>query len=202
MRFVVIEIRFIARNEAVIGGEIFEENIVIDTLPIFETAKLNLTRVSFFSLVDNVAIFGNSAVEKFVGTIKLQAPDNVGGILNVAGFFEGFKRNALSIVKTVERADDDESGVGLALKVFKFANNLVNSLLRRNIRIFDRDDLKVVKNEDRSFIFTKGTKFKNQVVDVVFLKFKNVKVKAGRFEVGNNILKRWRGIAAPNTGRS
>ena len=90
----------------------------------------------------------------------------------------------------------------MALKVFKFANNLINGLLRRNIGIFDGNDLKIVENKDRRFIFEEWTKFKNQVVDVVFLKFKNVKVKVGRFKAGNNILKRVRSITAPNTGGS
>ncbi len=71
----------------------------------------------------------------------------------------------------------------MALKVFKFANNLINGLLRRNIGIFDGDDLKVIEHENGSFILTKRTEFKNQVVDVVFLKFEDVKVKVGRFEV-------------------
>ena len=90
----------------------------------------------------------------------------------------------------------------MALKVFKFANNLINGLLGRDVGVFERNDLKIVENEDRSFIFAERTKFKNQVVDVVFLKFKNVKVKVGRFKAGNNILKRVRSITAPNTGGS
>ena len=152
-------------------------------MAIFETAELNLSGIGFFGFIDNVAIFGNSTVKKFIGTIKLKTPNNVGGILNVAGFFEGFKRNTLGIVETIKRADDDESGVGLSLEVFKLANNLVNSLLGGNIEIFDGNDLKIVKNKDGSFIFAEWTELKNEVVDVVFLKFKDVKVKVGRLTI-------------------
>ena len=108
-RFVGIEVRFITRDKAVVGRKVFEENVVVDTLPIFKTTKLNMTRVGFFGIVDNVAIFGNSTVEKFIGTIKLQAPNDIGGVFDIAGFFEGFKGNFLRIVEAVERADDDES---------------------------------------------------------------------------------------------
>ena len=119
----------------------------------------------------------------------MKSPNDIGRILNVAGFFEGFKGNALGIVETIKRADDNESGVGLPLKVFKLANNLVNSLFGRNVGVFDRNDLKVVKDENWSFIFAEWTELKNEVVDVVFLKFKDVKVKVGRFKLGNNVLK-------------
>ena len=132
----------------------------------------------------------------------MKTPNDVGRVFNVAGFFEGFKGNTLGIVETIKRADDDESGVGLSLEVFKLANNLVNSLLGGNIGNFDRNDLKVVKNENGSFIFAKSAELKNKVVDVVFLKFKNVKIEVGRFKLGNNVLKRWRSITAANTGGS
>lgn len=105
----VIEVRFVAGNKAVIGRKIFEEDVVVDTLSILETTELDLAWVSFFSLVDNVAIFGNRAGEKFIGAVELKPPNNVGGILNIAGFFEGFKRNALGIVEAIKRAYDDES---------------------------------------------------------------------------------------------
>ena len=161
-----------------------------------------MARIGFLSLFNNLPILGNRIDQKMVSAVELKPPDNVGGVFNVAGFFEGFKRNALRIVETVERADDNESGVGLPLKVFELANNFINSLFGRNVGVFDRNDLKIVKNEDRSFIFAEWTKFKNQVVDVVFLKFEDVKVKIGRFKLGNNVLKVGRCIAAPNTGRS
>ena len=70
---------------------------------------MNVTRVSFFSIVDNVAILGNSTVKQFVGAVELQAPNDIGGVFDIAGFFEGFKGNFLRIVEAVERADDDES---------------------------------------------------------------------------------------------
>lgn len=88
---------------------------------------------------------------------------------------------------TVERADDDKCRVGLPLKIFKLANNVINGLIGRKIGRFDRHNLKIVKDKNRSCIFAKWTKLKNEVVDVVFLKFEDVEVKVGRFKIGNNI---------------
>ena len=89
----------------------------------------------------------------------------------------------------------------MALKVFKFANNRINGLFGRNVGVFDGNDLKIVKNENRSSIFAKRTKFKNQVVDVMFLKFKNVKVKIGRFKLFQDLVQIWGMVATKNTGR-
>lgn len=36
MRMVILEVFFLARNEAVMGGKIFEEAVVVGALPIFE----------------------------------------------------------------------------------------------------------------------------------------------------------------------
>ena len=90
----------------------------------------------------------------------------------------------------------------MALEVFKLADNLINGLFGRNVGVFDGNDLKIVKNENRSSIFAKRTKFKNQVVDVMFLKFKNVKVKIGRFKLFQDLVKSWGMVATTNTGRS
>ena len=136
-----------------------------------------------------------------VSAVELEPPDDISRIFNVAGFLERFKGNFLGIVLTIERADDDKGRVGLPLKVFELANDFINSLFRRDVGRFYRNNLKIIKDKNRSFIFAERTKAKNKVVDVVFLKFENVKVKVGRFKVGNNIVKSWGVVAAPNTGR-
>lgn len=94
-RVFVFKVRFIARYKAVIGWKVLEKNVVINALPIFQATKLNLTGIIFFSLVDNVAILGNSPVKKFVGTIELKTPNDISGVFDISGFFEGFKGNAL-----------------------------------------------------------------------------------------------------------
>ena len=137
-----------------------------------------------------------------VSAEKLKHPDNISRIFNVAGFLERFKRNFLRIVLSVERADDDKGRVSKALKVFELANDFINSLFRREVGRFNWNDLKIIKDKNRGFILAKRKKKKNKVVDVVFLKFKNVKVKVGRFKVGKNIVKSGGVVAASDTGRS
>ena len=63
--------------------------------------------------------------------VELESPDNVGGIFNVSAFFERRERNGLYIIVTIERADNDESRVSIALKFFKFANGIINAELGR-----------------------------------------------------------------------
>ena len=155
-----MKIIFGAGNESIVGREIIETAFVVRTLPIFETAELNVTRVRVFSLFDDFAIFRDSPVAQIVGNEKLKSPNNVSGVFNIARFFEGFKGDRLRIVSAVERADDNESGVSVALKVFKFANNVINSLFCGSILKVGRNNLEVVKNNDRSFIDAKFFKFK------------------------------------------
>ena len=137
-----------------------------------------------------------------VSAVELEPPDIISRIFNVAGFLERFKRNFLGIVLPVERADDDKGRVSLTLKVFELANDFINSLFRREVGSFNRNNLKIIKDKNRGFILTERSKKKNKVVDVVFLKFKDVKVKVGRFKVGNNIVKSGGVVAASDTGRS
>lgn len=61
--FFVFEVGLVAGNKAVMSREVVEENVIVDTLPIFETFKMNLSWVVFLGLVDDVAILGDSAVK-------------------------------------------------------------------------------------------------------------------------------------------
>ena len=57
----------------------------------------------------------------------MKSPDNVGRVFNVARLLETLKRNLLVIIDAVKRADDNEGGVGLALKSFELMNNVVDT---------------------------------------------------------------------------
>ena len=100
---------------------------------------------------------GNVAGIDRVKNEKLQRPDDISGVFNVAGFFEAVERNGLDIIVAVERADDEEGGVGVALEFFEFANRVVNAKFSRILG--RRNNLKIVKTNDRSFLFIRAERF-------------------------------------------
>lgn len=92
---------------------------------------MNVARLTFFSVVDFLTGLRNIRTAfNFVHDEKLQSPDNISGIFNAAGLFETLEGNGLIVIGTVERTDDDEGGVGVALKFFEFANGVVNAKFR------------------------------------------------------------------------
>ena len=68
--------------------EIFEEAVIVGALTIFETLELDLTRLLTFSVVDAFARVGDITGIDGVKDIKLQSPNNISGVFNVARFFE------------------------------------------------------------------------------------------------------------------
>ena len=111
------------------GGEIIEEALVVGALPIFEAFELNLSRLKFFGVVNLLAEVGEIAGTEMIEDVKLKSPDNVGGVLDVAAFLEALEGNGLHVVLAVERADDEEGGVSVALKFFELANGIINAEL-------------------------------------------------------------------------
>lgn len=88
----------------------------------------------------------------------MKSPNDIGSIFNVAGFLEALEGNGVSVIGAIERADDDESGIGVALEFFELANRVIDAELggiagRRN-------DLEVIEADDGSFGFVgaEGTK--------------------------------------------
>ena len=59
---------------------------------------------------------------ELVHQIELQSPNDIGGVLNVAGFLKALERNGIRIVDAIETADDDERCIGVALKFLQLAN--------------------------------------------------------------------------------
>lgn len=149
--FILLE--FLAGFKVVVSGVVVEETVVIGTLAVFEAFKLNLTRVKFFGVVDFFAGLSNIGTEfNFVEDVKLERPDNIGGVLDIAGLFETLKGDRLSVIGAVETADNYESRVGIALEFLELANGVINAELNR-IGV-ERHDLKVVKTDDGSFLLT------------------------------------------------
>ena len=122
-------VKIVAGHEAVVGGEIIEEALVVGALAILKTFELNLPRLLFFGVVNLFAKVGEVSWTKMIEDVKLESPDNVGGVLDVARLFETLEGDGLHVVLTVERADDNEGRIGVALKFFELANRIINAEL-------------------------------------------------------------------------
>jgi len=182
--FVIIEL--FARNKAVVSREIVKEAVVVSALPVFKAFELNLSRLLLFGFVDFLSSVGDvERVERVerVDDKELKSPDDIGSVFDVAGFLEGFKGNSLGVVGTVERADDEESSVSVALKFFKLADRIINAEFGRIAT--GGDDLKIIKTNDGSFGFVKAkrTKKSKKLINGFVLKFKNaeIKLRVGEF---------------------
>lgn len=135
------------------GGKIFKITIIVIALPILQTFEMNLTGFLFFSLVNFFTHIGNAeSIFELIQNVKLQAPNNVGGIFDISRLLETLKRNGVAVICAIERADDDESGVGFALKNFEFANCIINAVFRLFFR--GRDDLQIVDKNYGRFSLT------------------------------------------------
>ena len=134
------------------GREIIEKAVIVGALSIFETLEMNLARLILFSVVNFFASVGNiHAAFNFIHDVELKSPNNVRRIFDSAGLFETLEGNGLIIVGTIERADDDEGGVGIALKFFEFADSIVNAEF--NVVNAVGNNLEIVDANDRGFIF-------------------------------------------------
>lgn len=111
---------------------------------------MDLARLAFFCVVDFLASLRNiCATFNFVHDIKLQSPNDIGRIFDTARLFETLEGNGLVVVSTIEGTDDNESGVGIALKFFEFANGVVDAEF--DVIFVVRNNLKVINANDRSF---------------------------------------------------
>ena len=54
-------VKIVAGHEAVVGGEIIEEALVVGALAIFEAFELDLARLLFFGVVDLFSQVGEAA---------------------------------------------------------------------------------------------------------------------------------------------
>ena len=173
--FVFIEL--FAGNKAIVSREIVEETVVIGAVTIFKAFELNLSRLLFFSFVDLFPCISDIEGVERVENEKLKSPDDISSIFNVAGFLEALEGNGLRVVGAIERADNKESRIGVALKFFELADGIINTefsgLATR------RNNLKIIKAYDRSFSFVKAkrTNKSKKVVSRFVLKFKNAKIK-------------------------
>ena len=83
----------------------------------------------------------------------------------------------MRVVSTIERADDEESSIGIALEFFKLADRIINAEFGRFAT--GGDDLKIIKTNDGSFGFVKAkrTKKSKKLINGFVLKFKNAEIK-------------------------
>ena len=88
-----------------------------------------MTRLLPFGVVDSFARIGEIAGVDVVQDVELQSPNDVGGVLDVPRLLETLEGNRLRVVGAIETADDDEGGVGVALKFLEFADGIVNAEL-------------------------------------------------------------------------
>ena len=140
--------------------EIVEKAIVVGALPIFETLELNLSRLLLFGFVDFLPSVRDVEGVDGIDDEKLKSPNDIGSVFNITGFLEALEGNGLCVIVAIERADDDKSGVGVALKFFKLANRVVDA---KFCRIFGgRDNLKVIETNDGSFSFVVAERFEKR----------------------------------------
>ena len=147
------------------SGEIVEKALVIGALAILEAFELNLPRLLFFSVVNLFAKVGEVSWTKMIEDVKLESPDNVGGVLDVAALFEALEGDGLHVILTIERADYEKGRVGVALKFFELADGIIDAKVGGFAA--GRNDLEVVKANDGSFSFVGTERFEQseQVVD-------------------------------------
>ena len=120
-------VKVVAGYEAIVSGKIVEEAVVVGALAILKTFELNLPRLLFFGVVDLLASIGEVAEAQMIENIELKSPDNVGGVFDVAAFFETLEGYGLSIILAIETADDEKGRVGVALKFLELTNGIINA---------------------------------------------------------------------------
>ena len=152
-----------------------EKAVIIGALTVFEAFEVNMTRLFLFGFFDNIACVGSvGIIFNVIDNIELQSPDDVGRILDIAGFFERLEGNGLHIIVAIETADNNKGCVGVTLKLFELADGVVNGEL--NINIVLRDNLEIIKTNNRSLfeIRTERTQNIEEVVNGLVAEFKNV----------------------------
>ena len=184
--FVIIEL--FARDKAIVSREIVKEAVVIGALPVFKAFELDLARLLLFSFVDFLSSVVDVKRVNRVDNEELKSPNDIGSVFDVAGFLEGFKGNSLRVVGTVERADDEESSVSVALEFFKLADGIINTEFGRIAT--GGNDLKIIKTNNGSFGFVKAkrTKKSKKLINGFVLKLKNAEIKLRVSEFIANIV--------------
>ena len=107
--------------------KIVEETVIVGALTIFEAFKLNLARLLLFGVVDFFPSVGDVERVDGVDDEELKSPDDIGGIFDVARFFETLEGNGFGVVVAIERRNDEEGRIGITLKFFEFANGIIDA---------------------------------------------------------------------------
>ena len=182
--------------------KIVEETIIVSALAIFKAFELNLAWLLLFGFVDFLPSVRYIERVDRIDDEKLKSPDDISSVFDIAALFEALEGNRFGVIITVERADDDKSGIGVALEFFKLANRIVDAEFSRIFR--GRDDLKIIETNDGSFGFVvaKGFEKRKQLVDRFVLKFENAEIEFGVRKIVNDIVELNGVSPAPNIGSS
>ena len=144
--------------EEVMSGVVDETDAVERVIAMLESFELDFSGLLAFSVVDKFAFsacgtataFGVKSLEFVTAeNLKLKPPNGVSTVLDVTAFLEAFVVNDLHVVGAVEAADDEESEVVAALKLFETAGDAVDAHFV-GVHTLKTDDLEVVDNDDRS----------------------------------------------------
>ena len=90
-----------------------------------------MARLLLFGFVDFLPSVRDVERVDRIDDEELKSPDDIGSVFDIAGFFEALEGNGLCVIITVERADDDKSGISVALEFFELANGIVDAKFSR-----------------------------------------------------------------------
>ena len=111
--------------------KIVEETVIVGALPIFKAFELDLTRLLFFGFVDFLPSVRDVERVDRIDDEELKSPNDIGSVFDIAGFFEALEGNGFCVIVAVETADDDKSGIGVALEFFELTNGIVDAKFSR-----------------------------------------------------------------------
>ncbi len=158
------------------GAVVVETAVEVSTVAIFDAAENDLTRLSFEGVGNNLfALDWFFSTGKFVENGELEAEQRNGGIFGDAGLRVG---DGLAVTGAVERADDENDRVGVALENAEASENFVDGGF--TVLAFDGNDLNVVNADDELFVGAgKWRELADEIVDVFAVKFENAQIEVG-----------------------
>ena len=91
VRSLVVVAEFLAWSKAVVSREVVEKALVVGALSIFKALELNLSRLLLFGFVDYLPSVRDVKRVDRVNDEELKSPNDIGGIFDIAGFFEALE---------------------------------------------------------------------------------------------------------------
>ena len=144
---------------------------------------------------------GESWIDR-VEDIKLKSPDDIGSVFDIARLLEAFEGDALSVTGAIKTADDDESGIGISLELFKLANGVINAKFGRFLA--GRNNLEIVKADDRCLLSVEAKRLEanEKLINRFVLHFQDLQIGLRVSDFVNDAIELSRPEAAPNISGS